>query len=183
MAYLDEFNAAIARTKEFGLCPPDFVPNNIAYLDEQRMSRVPYALLREFGELSAKNLVAQCLSIHFRLVPVLQQLFGTAPIFTVGYVDFSGEPRFQTSESYLRGLLEHGIGGNTFDAHAWLTLPSMEILDFSLPTSMAIINGWKDGHGGILSGHADHLKHGLSYHPQLTGTQYLFGIGAARIAS
>lgn len=58
------------------------------------------------------------------------------------------------------------------------TLPSMEIIDLSLPTSIAFFRNSAEGLGGVIASHADELKHGLRYHPMLLGADYLNKIGA-----
>ena len=80
---------------------------------------------------------------------------------------------FHQSEEDLERLLQNGISGNSLSIHAWLTLPTMEILDFSLPTSFAIMHGNEEEIGGLIARHADSLTGGLKYHPMLVGEDFL----------
>jgi hypothetical protein len=78
----------------------------------------------------------------------------------------------------LRNLLKSGIENYSLSLHAWLTLPSMEIIDFSLPTSYAVVNGYRAERGGVIANHADKLSGGMQYHPMLIGEEFLIKIGA-----
>jgi hypothetical protein len=182
MAYLREFKEAIEYTKKLGM-NPDVVFTQERYLVPKYMDGLAVAVRDDLGELTEADLVAQCLSIHFRLIPSLERLFGIRPVLTFGYIDDGGKARFKVPDDYFDRLTVSGLSRGTFDAHAWLTLPSMEIIDFSLPTSMAVVNGWHEGRGLVLSGHADDLKHGLSYHPQLVGDNCIGRFGLLQIAS
>jgi hypothetical protein len=163
-----------------GLQVPSFQPEDSRYLASARASDMPEAIYRELGALDSTDLVAQCFSIHYRLAGVVGRVLGTQAFLTIGYITFSGDPCFKVDEGELSALLSSGIRERKFGGHAWLTLPSMEILDFSLPMSMAVLNDWNRGRGEVISSHADELKHGLSYHPQIVGAEYLWKIGAVQ---
>ncbi|UHH09849.1 hypothetical protein LU699_16575 [Luteimonas fraxinea] len=176
MTYLSEFQQAVAYSQQLGV-KPDMTFAQERLLVPKNLEAIPYMVRDVLGELTPADLVAQCLSIHLRLVPVLEKVFGVQPAFTIGYIKSGSTFRFKTLDNYFSELAANGLGTRTFEAHAWLTLPSMEILDFSLPTSMALINGWTEGEGMVLSGHADELKHNLSYHPQLVGAEFINKLG------
>ena len=75
-------------------------------------------------------------------------------------------------------IIKSGISKPQLNIHAWLTLPTCEILDFTLPTTYAVINKTKEGYGEVLAGHADHLLENVRYRPMLLGEDYLRRIGA-----
>ena len=56
--------------------------------------------------------------------------------------------------------------------YAWLTLPSLEVIDVALVTSLAVLNGWDEGHGAVLAKHADEVT-GMAYKPMLIGPDFL----------
>jgi hypothetical protein len=58
------------------------------------------------------------------------------------------------------------------NVHAWLTLPSMEIIDATLATTMAIAQGRPEQGGGVVMGHADGFT-GFAYRPMLVGADSL----------
>jgi len=176
--YIDEFEAAIERTKNFNLeLPPIDISDN-RYLSDNMLEDVPAVLYEALGELSLNEIVAQCMSIHKRVQQPLNDFFKINFMYTIGYVYFEPDYLFKKTEDELKELMNNRPASPEINIHTWLTLPSMEILDFSLPTSMAVHYGWKQGHGHIISSHADELKHGLKYHPMLVGEDYLRKIGA-----
>lgn len=180
MTYLAEFHNAIAFSSELGVQSHiEFTGER--YLTPEKMGAIPYAIRDALGELTEEEVVAQCVSINLRLIRPLANVLGIEPLFTIGYVQHDGSPRFKQPETYFRELAAHGLGNHSFDAHAWLTLPSMEILDFSFPTSMAVLNGWREGRGMVIGGHADELKHDLSFHPQVVGEASVVKLGLAKI--
>ncbi|MDA5492291.1 hypothetical protein PGS50_03360 [Yersinia intermedia] len=78
----------------------------------------------------------------------------------------------------MKELIKSGISKPQLNIHAWLTLPTCEILDFTLPTTYAVTNKTKEGYGEVLAGHADHLLKNVRYRPMLLGEDYLRRIGA-----
>lgn len=183
MSYLHDFQLALDRNRRFGLPVPAFQFQDFRYLKTKRAAQIPAAIQQNLGFLSNADLVAQCFSIHYRLAEVISGVLNAPAFLTIGYIGFGGEFRFRKSEEELEALLSSGLGDETLGAHAWLTLPSMEIMDFSLPTSMAVLNGWSRGHGEAITSHADELEYGLTYHPQIIGEQYLWRTGAIRLTN
>lgn len=78
----------------------------------------------------------------------------------------------------MKGLIKNGISKTQLSIHAWLTLPTCEIMDFTIQTTSAVINKAKKGLGGVYAGHADHLLENVRYRPMLLGEDYLRRIGA-----
>lgn len=179
--YLSEFQEAIARTTRLGLMSPAVKIDCSTYLTSQAQSMFPYAIAEEVGILEPDDVVAKCFDIHLRIKPALEKLYGTDVYYTLGHVDTGDMVRFKQTEESLKYHLQNKFEPNAeFSLHAWLTLPSMEIIDIALPTSLAVVNGYKDGIGGAITEHADKLKKGLKYHPMLVGSDYLFKSGLIR---
>ncbi len=175
--YKLEFEEAAQRTLKFNLnCPEiEYLPGK--FITRESMEKLPYAIRDAVGEIGVEEIVAQCLSIHHRLSNVIADIFSTKCYFTIGYVETPERLMFHQSENSLKDILTKGINGSSLDIHAWLTLPTMEIMDFSLPTSYAIINDMKEGVGGLIANHADALTGGMKYHPMLIGDDFLRKIG------
>lgn len=66
--------------------------------------------------------------------------------------------------------------GDAVSIHAWLTFPSMEVLDMSLPTSFAVLKNKPESRGAVLAKYADSIT-GFSYRPMLIGEDFLFKTG------
>lgn len=176
--YKSEFQSAVLRTKKFNLRCPDVEYAGGALLTPEKMKKFPHLLVKTVGEIGVEEVVAQCLSIHSRLAYAVEVLLDTPCYFTIGYVETSERLMFYQSEEELQKILVNGTSGPYLNMHAWLTLPTMEIIDFSLPTSYAIINETEEGIGGLIAAHADSLIGGLKYHPTLVGDDFLRKAGA-----
>jgi len=170
--------SATDRTKRLGLKCPDVQLSDERFLTKERMERFPQDLQKVVGEISIEEVVAQCLYIHHKLQEPVSNILGTPTYFTIGYVETAKDTLFYHDENSFKEMLHTGLPSRSLNIHAWLTLPSMEVFDFSLPTSYAIINEIEEGIGGLIAAHADALKHGMKYHPMLVGKDFLRRIGA-----
>lgn len=171
--YAEEFIAAADRTKRLSLKCPDFSVIDKRFLSEEKMNKFPYALRDAVGEIGIEELVAQCLSIHHKLAEPVSNILEAPVYYTIGYVETSEGSLFKQNEESLKTILESGLPSLELNIHAWLTLPSMEVLDVSLSTSLAVIKKMEKGLGGVIAAKADELKDGISYHPLLIGDDFL----------
>ncbi len=178
MAYIDEINASIARANRLGLSCPGFKTVEGELLTQKVYQDIPYIVRDALGNAGAEEVAAQCLSYHMRLLPVLSDYFNTELTYTIGYVSMGSKTLFEQSEEQMKALLKTGIENPQLQIHAWLTLPTCEIMDFTLPTTYAVVNKTKEGYGSVLAGHADRLLNNVQYRPMLLGEDYLRRIGA-----
>jgi hypothetical protein len=173
--YFDEWSSAVKRTKDFGLAVPDheIVVDKI-WLDAKAYAEFPYAVLDVIGELSLEEISLQCISIHYRLMPVIQRWLGCQVTYTVGWVD-DETPKgiYHFDEKFIKDTLENGHPTNQVRLHTWLTLPSLEVIDVSLPTSMGVVQKKTELLGGVIAQKADALI-GMKYKPMLVGDDYIF---------
>lgn len=177
MSYLNEMNEAIARAARLQLKTPIFKPQKGLLLSAQALQEIPEIIRGAIGTPPAEEIAAQCLSYHARILPALSSYFGTELTYTIGYVSIGEETIFEHTEEQMKGLIKSGISKPQLNIHAWLTLPTCEILDFTLPTTYAVINKTKEGYGEVLAGHADHLLENVRYRPMLLGENHLRRIG------
>lgn len=135
--------------------------------------------LLKIDELS--ELVANCNIVSQVVCEAINTELGCKAYLTIGDVTFSGKPFFDVNEAYMENLVAAGKGSQraqSYRHHAWVTLETMEIIDFTLNTSMALLS--KDLSpetrskmlGGVLSGYADCLTGGVRYHPVLIGEDF-----------
>ncbi|EUB84138.1 hypothetical protein [Pseudomonas sp. GM30] len=176
MGYNEEWKAAVERSERYGLAVPmqaDVTQQR--YLTKEVYDRFPYVVSDAFGDLGYEDVVAQCMSIHYRLLPVIEDLLECPVFFTIGWVDDGSEKgMFRFDEDFIQDRLQKpsvALGGET-NLHAWLTLPSMEVIDVSLVTTIAVVQKLEKGHGGVLAGPADDFK-GFAYKPMLVGIDFL----------
>ncbi|QTD90882.1 hypothetical protein OHZ10_11740 [Burkholderia arboris] len=174
MTYEQEFLAAIERTKGFGLVPPAFtVSSKQRWFDADNLTRFPFVVRDALGELDFEDVVGQCMAIHYRLLPALNAWLGCSVFFTIGWIDDETEEgMFRFDEAFIAEMLRTGYVGGTVKLHAWLTLPSMEIVDMSLPTTMGVVQKRPEMLGGAITRYAGELK-GMAYKPMLVGDDFL----------
>lgn len=86
---------------------------------------------------------------------------------------------FYTEAAQLKAMLDRGrpLAG-PLKLHAWLTMPSHEILDLTFGTTYGVVNGIKELIGNATFLHPSELTGSQRYHPQLVGTDYFHRIGA-----
>lgn len=176
LGYKDEWQDALMRTTRFGLNLPENanLQTQTKYLTQEIHDRFPYVVRDAFGDLEYEDVVAQCMAIHYRLGPVMEDLLKCPVFLTIGWVDDCTERgMFRFGEKFIRERLEapKSVGGQA-NLHAWLTLPSMEVIDVSLVTTIAVVQKLDKGHGGVLAGPADNFK-GFAYKPMLVGDDFL----------
>jgi hypothetical protein len=177
--YFNDFERANNFTKSLGLEGTVLdLPTSRRYLQEPGFVDSIAALLDidQPEELMAKcNIVSQvvCEAISINMT---QKAY-----LTIVDVDFSDKAFFDVDENYFKTLAsrgEKGLQAQEYRHHAWVTLDSMEVIDFTLNTSMAMLskdldlNTRRQMLGGIMTGHADHLKGGVRYRPVLIGEAF-----------
>lgn len=174
------FSNAVDRAHRLNLSVPHIKSESSRFLTEELMSLIPRQINARVGALTEEQVVLQCFYVHKRIKAPLEDLFGTEMYYTLGYVETSERLMFGHDESDLRKLLSNGIVSPTLNLHAWLTLPSMEIIDFSLSASFFRVNNGPQESYGIIVSHADELKLGMKYHPTLVGDDFLYKIGGLK---
>ena len=177
--YFESLLAANALTDELGLPSVRLSPPTArSYLsDPTFMPKV--ASLLNIDE--PEELVVKCNIVSQIVCEAISNELSCGAYLTIGDVVFSGKPFFNVDEMYVRSLVAGGkrsLAAQGYRHHAWITLDSMEIIDFTMNTSMAMLSKdlspvvRKQMLGGIVAGHADRLKGGVSYHPVLIGEAF-----------
>lgn len=178
MTYVERFRAAQARTERFGLSAPDVTHTPGRFLTEPGLSALHGVLNDIYGELTPRDLVARCVPIHRTLREAISLTLGCDAVLTIGHVETPERTRFLRSEADYLANLEGTYLADLNQLHCWLTLPSMELVDLTLLTSLAAINQWDETPvGRPILRHADELSAGLSFHPMLLGEAFFDEVG------
>ncbi len=173
--YISEFKSAINRTNKLGLKVP-----NITFCDKEYLNNSNIQIIQKLLyqlNLKPDELLNKCFRIHGDLKEPLELLFKSEIYFTIGYVNIYESEHFKISEGDIINLLENKAS-SSLCAHAWLTLPSMEVVDFTFATTYLMLSNEFNGEMHVLAKHADSFVQGMKYHPMLVGTDFLFKIGA-----
>lgn len=178
--YKQEFQSALKRTGSLGIDVPPADHYAACYRSDKNINRLVAGLSEVYGSISPRKFLGQCLNIHHQLKPLVDDCFKVKSYYTVGYVRRSGKDMFKITEADIAELLVSGMQGSTLHYHAWLTLPSMEIIDLTLPTVSAVIKNNSNDLGGIIANNPNHLneKLKLKFKPVIVGQDFLTKIGA-----
>jgi hypothetical protein len=174
MSYTSEWKDAVARTERHGLdVPPHTLTSERYFSNPKTLAEFPYVLRDGLGELDIADVAAKCMSIHYAMIPVVEAWLGVPPLYTIGWVD-DGTDRglFRFDESFITEKIRSGHKSGSINIHAWLTLPSLEIIDVALMTSFAVAQKKPEWLGSALTKYADDLQ-GVAYKPMLVGTDFL----------
>jgi hypothetical protein len=185
--YLDDLISANQFTQSIGLPGAAIAPatNGIRYLSNPNFFSKIGRYLKIDDPL---DLVAKCNVVSQVICEVIQENLGCNAYLTIGDVTLSGGPFFNINQAYVSELIAGGkrsLHPLQYHHHAWITLDSMELIDFTMSTSMALLS--KDLSpeirakmlGGVLSGHGDELLLGVQYHPVLVGEEFYIEYDAA----
>lgn len=175
--YLNEFKKAIERSHKFKLLVPRVDFSYKVFLTEKVNNEIPNLLLDKIGKPDPRKVFAQCFGFHYLIQNIFEEYFDVPITYTIGWVSEPPNTLFKQTEEQLFQILKSGPKSMQINLHAWLTLPSMEIIDLTLPTTVAVARGQVDSFGGAISGHPDQFTGGLKYHPMLVGDDFLRKIG------
>lgn len=180
ITYEDEFRASIERTHNWGMPSIEFSEKKDRYINEATLKKVGDCISSHISHLEPSDISQQCFAVSLALLKPLQETLGVPVHYTLGYVRLNGRPVFYTAEDGLKEILTSGFSNPAFNLHAWLTLPSHEIIDITFGTSYGVVNNEPKLIGSMVVLHPDQLTKGLSYHPQLVGESFLERVGALK---
>lgn len=172
-SYTAELYDAEKRTSKFGLSGPRLNLKDVRYLGLAKQRELTRTVQQEFGVLTTDQLYAQCLDFSLRLKPLAESVFNCEVYYTLGYIELDGRGVFQASEDELYQLVRNGYDGEKVNVHAWLTLDSGEILDFTFSTTYAIQCNYPNMEGKIMAIHPEDLNDRMAYKPMLIGEEFI----------
>lgn len=178
--YGDDFQKALERTERMGLPLPEVTFETTRYLTDEALGGVKTAIFEALGPVRTEQLAAQCLAIHWQLQDIVSTALGCPVYYTIGWVELEKGSWFGHTEETLRTLMTEGLQHERVQLHAWLTLPSMEIVDVSLMTTYALVRDYPEAKGKVIATHPSELTGGLMYKPTLVGAEFLARSGLMR---
>jgi hypothetical protein len=149
-------------------------PASARYLNPDADQAFAALLLRTLGEPpDIMRLARQCLRVHSMLAPDVAALVEVTPMLTVGDVCLGADLKAYhvTQDDIVRWVERGPDDPYTADFHAWLTPPSMEIIDFTLLATISYIERHKTDNRiefGVIAKHYTELR-GLDYEPIAVG--------------
>ena len=174
------FHAAIARTNSHGLDCPVFSAGSAPLLTGDGMSELSKYLVKQQGGLKLSDVSSRCVDANITVKPYVEKFFGVTVYVTSGAVrQEPTSPFFELSESDIHALLVNPIQRQRLQPipfHAWLTFPTMEILDITLGTSIGVRFNVQKMLGQVYGGYPAALP--LVWHPMMVGEEFLRKSGA-----
>ena len=173
--YLDAFIQAKVRTQTYGLDLPEIeLHESGRYITREFLEEFPHFIHKNTQIRAPSDLSAQCLSVNLMLRDIISARLKCPVYYTLGWIDDRTEKGlFRFGEEFIKAALAGEITtAGEINIHAWLTLPSMEIIDPTIATTIALENKIDDGIGRIFAAPADSTE-GFSFHPMLIGEDFL----------
>lgn len=139
--YEQEFEKAVAKTKEWGLDVPECAKKDDEFnIAEIRDAFAQRAVVNDW--IFPYDMAGECIDRHIETKIWLEFSLGLKTVLTVGEVNINDEPRYGATYEDLQYELENPVRRSpsgikrTFDAHVWLTLPNFGVFDVVLPASI-----------------------------------------------
>ncbi len=168
--YKEEFDLSIDRTNRFSLGNVICKHQENMLLSDDDGRLLSDVFFNTFGWFDPNDLMAKCFSIHYKILKPIELALNVKPIYTIGYLESNGKYIYKKSEDELLAIMKQDYKyGGELNMHAWITLPSMEIIDYTLATTIAFVKNMDSSIGQIYCGYADGINEKLKYHPMLVG--------------
>jgi hypothetical protein len=182
MDYEEEFTAANARRQLFGKKELPFQKSQRWFLDPNTLNGMAHAIRGVTEQYTVEEMAANCASVSLHVGPVIGKFLGTDAIFTLGYFSVGDRDFCYLNEKTLLEWAENGPP--TFpvvDVHAWLTLPSFEIIDITSGSTIEIALNIKEARGNAITMHYSQLSGGWVFHPVILGEDMLPVLGLEQL--
>lgn len=181
MKYCINYLAAFYRTQQLELKEPHLNLSFKHLINAQTQDAFIKEIYRE--PLAMGDVFCKCIEFHLNEIPSVIKTFGVKPVLTTGYILHNGNALFKFPTSDLKAYLAGEKSIDRLNLHVWLTLPSMEIIDLTLATTLAIVlANYFISHGSLpdfILGTPAALKResNLIYKPVLVGHHFYEKIG------
>lgn len=175
--YEKRFLEALKRSKDWRLEPPCFRGSKERFASEQNQRIYEKVVSDHISHCQAEEVSQQCFAITLALKAPLEQALGVPLLVTLGYVELDGNNVFYTDTQELKMMINKGMPSPALNLHAWLTLPSLEVIDITFGTTYGVVRNAPEFIGRMCFMHPDDMTPGMQYHPQLIGETYLKRIG------
>lgn len=175
--YEAAFAAAQARATLWGLRPPSIHPLPVRYASPSAISAVRWQLHRALGHLSEDFVATQRFGVTAAARTLLETELKLPLAYTLGHIRQDGQRLCYTPIEGLEQMLRTSIApGARVSLHAWLTLPSHEIIDVAFWALLPDLSCAEEREMRSLFMHPDQMP-GRGYHPQWVGDGFVRRVG------
>lgn len=171
--YDEEFSTAARLGRSQKLDIPFVKPISTRYLNSHNSIELSKLFVRYSGfpnPLWTTKIVMQCITAHFLLLDDVERVLHSKPVLTLGWVEMGQRRFFECDKNDVLSWLKHGVPNpKAVNLHVWLTLQSMEIIDFTFVPSHTIVNKLPTKDLGFDVGHWTEFLDERRYHPIIVG--------------
>ena len=175
--YEQRFDQALKRSKAWGLAPSGFRRSQERFVSEQNLQIFQQVAAAHISHFHAEDVSQQCFAVTAMLKAPLERALGVPLAFTLGYVEYNGRNVFYSDTRELKAMLHKGMSSPALNLHAWLTLPSHEVIDMTFGTTYGVVTQTPSVIGRMCFLHPDDMTADMQYHPQVIGEDYLERVG------
>ena len=181
--YKDHFIEAIERTYRLKISlDTPIIDSSETYIVPGVYEDLKRLLETEFPDFHSGSLAFNCHKVSYYMKSVLEKYFRTELYLTIGYFAVESKNSFYLDEEIIDTLFNksYPIEDKGIPFHVWLTLPSLEIIDFTFGQSFAFNSEEQIPLDEFLFRHPDNLIGSLKYVPVLIGEDFLSKIGVLK---
>ena len=150
------------------------------FLDEKNDALLFNIIVDLFRDKNSEYIFAQCFYMNIMLYEKVKAALSCYVIFTIGWIDDgTNDGMFKFTENDLLKNIENNFQNNKAVMHAWLTLPSLEIIDITISTTQGVLSKKPDMIGRYIAKRADEIIN-MKYIPMIIGTDFVFKSGMVK---
>lgn len=178
MSYREHFDEAMRFTRKLGFGVPELLTQTGELVSPENGELVMrYAKKAGISDLSASAL--QCLKWSYALQPCVEAGLGCSVALTIGQITHPNLAIFNPTQNDFERWAKMGINVADFETrsgfnfHVWYTLPTMEILDMTLWSTLAVAWEKPELKGQVIGGWPDLIAPSPSFIPMVIGREYV----------
>jgi hypothetical protein len=154
--------------------PTDFKDGKI--FTDAVLQQLPNSMFNKFGVINIKDVSANCLTFNYNSIGFFREFLKCEVYYTIGWL-FDPNKKAKLFYTDRNILIEHLNSRMQptplkLETHAWLTLPTMEIIDLTFQTSLVKLFNSNTKPGSVIIGYPWDKNipcrgMNIKYHPQI----------------
>lgn len=172
--YQEHFGAALALARKHGFAVPTVPAAPTLPILTQRNKDELWALAAP-PIFTFEEFIGGCLHITYNIRAAVKRLLQSPVYITIGAVSVGEREAFAFGEEQIERWVRDGVTMPLRDIHAWFTLPSMEIADYTFMFTYHAAFG--KVMGGPVFRRPEELQ-GMSFRPILVADDFAERVGA-----
>lgn len=188
ITYIERLHAAYDFTEELGASFTR-LPVTKSELFTAELGKNLHEAISNLGIDSFAGAIGQCVKWSHALRPHAEKVLGQPVLLTFGQVLNSTRSYFDPSWADLRAWYQRGLRTSDFEGrsginlHAWWTLPSGEVIDVTLWSTLSAAWNRPELLGAITGGWPDEIAPNPTYIPMVVGDDYIESVERQALSS